>query len=66
MALEERIGNVSTGLSEETVLKHLKQRKHSAEKGPQIDAEPCCVCQVNLTKPTYLNPLHACAHCLIT
>ncbi|KAH1244451.1 putative E3 ubiquitin-protein ligase RHG1A [Glycine max] len=45
LALEERIGNVSTGLSEETVLKHLKQRKHSAEKGPQIDAEPCCVCQ---------------------
>ncbi|TKY75056.1 E3 ubiquitin-protein ligase HIP1 [Spatholobus suberectus] len=43
--LEERIGNVSTGLSEETVLKHLKQRKHSVEKESQIDAEPCCVCQ---------------------
>ncbi|RDX78955.1 putative E3 ubiquitin-protein ligase RHG1A, partial [Mucuna pruriens] len=46
LALEERIGNVSTGLSEETVLKLLKQRKHSIEKGSQIDAEePCCVCQ---------------------
>ncbi|XP_020239593.1 probable E3 ubiquitin-protein ligase RHG1A [Cajanus cajan] len=45
LALEERIGNVSTGLSEETVLKHLKQKKHSVEKGSQIDAEPCCVCQ---------------------
>ncbi|KAL2346416.1 hypothetical protein Fmac_000416 [Flemingia macrophylla] len=45
LALEERIGNVSTGLSEETVLKHLKQKKHSVERGCQIDAEPCCVCQ---------------------
>ncbi|KAK7352419.1 hypothetical protein VNO80_17841 [Phaseolus coccineus] len=45
LALEERIGNVSTGLSEETVLKFLKQKKHSVEKETQIDAEPCCVCQ---------------------
>lgn len=49
MALEERIGNVSTGLSEEAVLKFLKQKKHSVETESQIDAEPCCVCQVNLT-----------------
>ncbi|KAK7310845.1 hypothetical protein RJT34_08606 [Clitoria ternatea] len=45
LALEERIGNVSTGLSEETVLKLLKQRKYSTETVSQIDAEPCCVCQ---------------------
>ncbi|CAJ1973399.1 unnamed protein product [Sphenostylis stenocarpa] len=45
LALEERIGNVSTGLSEETVLKLLKQKKHAVEKESQIDAEPCCVCQ---------------------
>ncbi|KAF8410085.1 hypothetical protein HHK36_002607 [Tetracentron sinense] len=30
LALEERIGNVSTGLSEETILKCLKQRKYSS------------------------------------
>ncbi|KHN04492.1 E3 ubiquitin ligase BIG BROTHER-related [Glycine soja] len=45
LALEERIGNVSTGLSEETLSKLLKQRKHSVEKGSETDAEPCCVCQ---------------------
>ncbi|TKY57835.1 E3 ubiquitin-protein ligase HIP1 [Spatholobus suberectus] len=45
LALEERIGNVSTGLSEETILKHLKKKKYSAEPGFQHEAEPCCVCQ---------------------
>ncbi|KAI4388626.1 hypothetical protein MLD38_000938 [Melastoma candidum] len=44
LALEERIGNVSTGLDEETILGRLKQRKfplavHEAE------VEPCCICQ---------------------
>ncbi|KAE8658937.1 RING/U-box superfamily protein, putative isoform 2 [Hibiscus syriacus] len=45
LALEERIGNVSTGLSEETILKRLKQRKNSGASGAQLEAEPCCVCQ---------------------
>ncbi|CAL0323788.1 unnamed protein product [Lupinus luteus] len=45
LALEERIGNVCTGLSEETVLKHLKQKKYSVETGSQHEAEPCCICQ---------------------
>ncbi|XP_019429816.1 PREDICTED: probable E3 ubiquitin-protein ligase RHG1A isoform X1 [Lupinus angustifolius] len=45
LALEERIGNVSTGLNEETILKHLKQKKYSVEKGSQHEAEPCCICQ---------------------
>ncbi|KAK7291109.1 hypothetical protein RIF29_06002 [Crotalaria pallida] len=45
LALEERIGNVSTGLSEETVLKHLKRKKYSVATGSQHEAEPCCVCQ---------------------
>jgi len=61
LALEERIGNVSTGLSEEMVLKFLKQKKHSVEKESQIDAEPCCVCQVNLTSRLNLN-FPACLH----
>ncbi|XP_019437961.1 PREDICTED: probable E3 ubiquitin-protein ligase RHG1A [Lupinus angustifolius] len=47
LALEERIGNVSTGLSEETILKLLKHKKYVAETGSEIDAEPCCVCQEN-------------------
>ncbi|KAK7383152.1 hypothetical protein VNO78_28823 [Psophocarpus tetragonolobus] len=45
LALEERIGNVSTGLSEESILKHLKKKKYSAGPGSPHEAEPCCVCQ---------------------
>ncbi|KAF7830607.1 putative E3 ubiquitin-protein ligase RHG1A [Senna tora] len=45
LALEERIGNVSTGLSEDTIMKLLKLKKYSVETGSQLEAEPCCVCQ---------------------
>ncbi|XVE94933.1 hypothetical protein REPUB_Repub02eG0052600 [Reevesia pubescens] len=45
LALEERIGNVSTGLNEETILNRLKRRKYSSAPGVQLEAEPCCVCQ---------------------
>lgn len=46
LALEERIGNVSTGLNEETIMKHLKQKKYSVDGlGSQSEIEPCCVCQ---------------------
>uniref|UniRef100_A0A5B6ZBV8 RING-type E3 ubiquitin transferase n=1 Tax=Davidia involucrata TaxID=16924 RepID=A0A5B6ZBV8_DAVIN len=46
LALEERIGYVNTGLNEETILKHLKQRKYlSIATGAQLEVEPCCICQ---------------------
>lgn len=46
LALEERIGNVSTGLAEETILERLKQRKHFATgAGSTAETEPCCICQ---------------------
>ncbi|CAL5070399.1 unnamed protein product [Urochloa decumbens] len=46
LALEERIGNVSTGLSEEAVIKLLKQRKFSSWRlKASMDHEPCCICQ---------------------
>ncbi|KAK9287300.1 hypothetical protein L1049_015713 [Liquidambar formosana] len=46
LALEEHIGDVSTGLSEETILKSMKQRKYmSIMTGTALDVEPCCVCQ---------------------
>ncbi|XWS24213.1 hypothetical protein CRYUN_Cryun28dG0081500 [Craigia yunnanensis] len=45
LALEERIGNVNTGLSEVTILNSLKQRKYYSASGAQLEAEPCCVCQ---------------------
>ncbi|CAK9177027.1 unnamed protein product [Ilex paraguariensis] len=46
LALEERIGNVCTGLSEETILNCLKQRTYIAiATENQMEAEPCCICQ---------------------
>ncbi|XP_021830483.1 E3 ubiquitin-protein ligase MBR2 isoform X1 [Prunus avium] len=46
LALEERIGDVSTGLSEETIVKLMKQRKFfSITAESSVDMEPCCVCQ---------------------
>ncbi|KAK9271293.1 hypothetical protein L1049_026883 [Liquidambar formosana] len=46
LALEERIGNVNTGLSEDAILNRLKQRKYvSIAIGAQLEAEPCSICQ---------------------
>ncbi|TYI99826.1 hypothetical protein E1A91_A13G044200v1 [Gossypium mustelinum] len=46
LALEERIGDVSTGLNEETILKLLKQQKYSSTTTESTqELEPCCICQ---------------------
>ncbi|KAI4389533.1 hypothetical protein MLD38_001749 [Melastoma candidum] len=45
LALEERIGSVSTGLNEETILSGLKQRKLVALANREGEVEPCCICQ---------------------
>ncbi|ONK78382.1 uncharacterized protein A4U43_C02F18200 [Asparagus officinalis] len=46
LALTERIGNVSTGISEETIVKCLKQRKYiSLTEETPSDVESCCICQ---------------------
>lgn len=46
LALEERIGNVCTGLTEEIILNRLKQHKHVHIRTEEpADAEPCCICQ---------------------
>lgn len=51
LALEERIGNVSTGLSGDTILNRLKQRKYfSIAMSAHLEVEPCCVCQVLIPK----------------
>ncbi|XP_073140092.1 E3 ubiquitin-protein ligase MBR2-like isoform X2 [Henckelia pumila] len=44
LALEERMGNVSTGLSEEKILALMKQRKYRVF-GVTLNLEPCCICQ---------------------
>ncbi|OMO78876.1 Zinc finger, RING-type [Corchorus capsularis] len=61
LALEERIGNVSTGLNEETVLNRLKRRKYSSAPGSQSEAEPCCVCQEEYNNGEDLGTLE-CGH----
>ncbi|XP_012449941.1 probable E3 ubiquitin-protein ligase RHG1A [Gossypium raimondii] len=45
LALEERIGNVNTGLSEEMISNQLKRQKYSSVPGTRLETEPCCVCQ---------------------
>lgn len=47
LALEEQIGDVSTGLNEETIFELMKQQKHMsfASRSSSQDVEPCCVCQ---------------------
>ncbi|KAE8686762.1 cell wall protein AWA1-like isoform X3 [Hibiscus syriacus] len=46
LALEELIGDVSTGLNEETILKLMKQHKYSSiTTGSAQESEPCCICQ---------------------
>ncbi|KAG0473425.1 hypothetical protein HPP92_015282 [Vanilla planifolia] len=47
LALEERIGNVSTGLDEDTILKCLRRRKYSSCKleVASTEEEPCCICR---------------------
>ncbi|KAK8586258.1 hypothetical protein V6N13_130778 [Hibiscus sabdariffa] len=44
LELEERIGDVSTGLSEEKILKLMKQQKHSSSS-TESDLEPCSICR---------------------
>ncbi|XP_047337790.1 E3 ubiquitin-protein ligase MBR1-like [Impatiens glandulifera] len=44
LALEEQIGNVSTGLNEETIMKDMQQRKFMSLDS-SLNSEPCCVCQ---------------------
>lgn len=45
LALEEQIGTVSTGLSEDKIETSMKQRKYEAME-MSMKLEPCCICQV--------------------
>ncbi|XP_047323478.1 probable E3 ubiquitin-protein ligase RHG1A [Impatiens glandulifera] len=46
LALEDRIGYVSTGLTEEAITSQLKKRKYfTIAMGSQTEFEPCCICQ---------------------
>uniref|UniRef100_A0A1J3K2D5 RING-type E3 ubiquitin transferase n=1 Tax=Noccaea caerulescens TaxID=107243 RepID=A0A1J3K2D5_NOCCA len=61
LALEERIGDVCTGVNEETISNRLKQRKYKrSAKSPQ-DTEPCCICQEEYTEGEDMGTLE-CGH----
>ncbi|KAI4298472.1 hypothetical protein L6164_032026 [Bauhinia variegata] len=46
LALEEHIGDVNTGLSEDIIMKVMKQRIYvSLMTDCSTDLEPCCICQ---------------------
>ncbi|KAL8058768.1 hypothetical protein ABFX02_03G042900 [Erythranthe guttata] len=46
LALEDRIGNVCTGLNEITIKNRLKQRKYvERQTQDQVETEPCSICR---------------------
>jgi E3 ubiquitin-protein ligase Arkadia len=46
LALEERIGDVNTGLTEETIMESMQQSKYlSIMEGSPSNLEPCCICR---------------------
>ncbi|KAG6400307.1 hypothetical protein SASPL_137133 [Salvia splendens] len=62
LALEERIGNVCTGLSEETVTSRLKRRKYVASKAENTaETEPCSICREEYNEGETLGALE-CGH----
>ncbi|XP_078151084.1 putative E3 ubiquitin-protein ligase HIP1 [Carex rostrata] len=62
LALEERIGNVSTELTEESVAKRLKQHKYSSlNRHISMEEEPCCICQEEYVEGDKLGRLD-CGH----
>ncbi|KAI4367608.1 hypothetical protein MLD38_023327 [Melastoma candidum] len=61
LALEERIGDVNTGLSEETILKCMQQKKRLGSDIAETMQEPCCICQEEYTDGDDLGILE-CGH----
>ncbi|ESQ51000.1 hypothetical protein EUTSA_v10022580mg [Eutrema salsugineum] len=62
LALGERIGDVSTGLREDVILKTMKQHKHTSSSAElHQDIEPCCICQEEYVEGDDLGTLE-CGH----
>lgn len=63
LALEERIGNVSTGLNEEAILKSLRQRQYSPcnLQVASAEQEPCCICREDYSEGEGIGTLE-CKH----
>lgn len=62
LALEERIGNVCTGLSDEAIMNNLKRREYpSAASEDPAEREPCSICQEEYSRGDTLGTLD-CGH----
>ncbi|KAL1195962.1 E3 ubiquitin-protein ligase MBR1 [Cardamine amara subsp. amara] len=62
VALEERIGDVNTGLREEVILKTMKQHKLTSSSAElHQDIQPCCICQEEYAEGDDLGTLE-CGH----
>ncbi|CAH2051726.1 unnamed protein product, partial [Thlaspi arvense] len=62
LALGERIGDVSTGLKEDVILKTMKQHKYTSSSTEfHQDIEPCCICQEEYVEGDDLGTLE-CGH----
>ncbi|CAH8361899.1 unnamed protein product [Eruca vesicaria subsp. sativa] len=60
LALGERIGDVSTGLREDVILKTMKQHKCTSSSA-KLHLEPCCICQEEYAEGDDLGTLE-CGH----
>ncbi|KDP31952.1 hypothetical protein JCGZ_12413 [Jatropha curcas] len=62
LALEEQIGDVSTGLSEDAIQAHMKRQKYEGiATGSSLENEPCCICQEDYVDGEELGKLD-CGH----
>ncbi|KAI8025066.1 putative E3 ubiquitin-protein ligase HIP1 [Camellia lanceoleosa] len=62
LALEDQIGNVSAGLSEEAILAAVRRHCYLSMKlGPLVEEEPCCICQEDYVDGKELGKLN-CGH----
>ncbi|GKU98938.1 hypothetical protein SLEP1_g11871 [Rubroshorea leprosula] len=61
LALEEQIGNVPTGLSDETILARLRRQIYQPVAAGPGECEPCCVCQEDFVEGEELGRLD-CGH----
>ncbi|KAI8025693.1 putative E3 ubiquitin-protein ligase HIP1 [Camellia lanceoleosa] len=59
LALEDQIGNVSAGLSEEAILAAVRRHCYLSMKlGPLVEEEPCCICQEDYVDGKELGPTY--------
>ncbi|XP_075516917.1 putative E3 ubiquitin-protein ligase RHG1A isoform X1 [Primulina tabacum] len=62
LALEERIGNVNTGLTEEVIINHLKHKNYETSRAENpVETEPCSICREEYSEGDNLGTLD-CGH----